>query len=146
MLNENNHMHLAVVDTENAPNQEPVAVDQIPAAGNPVGGDGQNQALPQAQPVIQGPNQVVLGHVQPAPPPVVAAAVINVPNVALPNLLQFPIPALGFGPALMPTLPAVNGNPINLPLMRTLYGFPNIPMEDEHDEGEDVQDGADDGA
>ncbi|KAG8779582.1 hypothetical protein FRC12_024065 [Ceratobasidium sp. 428] len=123
-------------------NQEPVAVNSNPAqgldAGNPVTGNVQNPALSQAQAVIQGLNQVALDHEQPAPPVVVAAALTDVPNVAPPNSIQPPVPAPGLAPAPMTIPPAANGNPTHLPLKRTLCGFPNIPIEEEHSESEDA--------
>ncbi|KAG8790331.1 hypothetical protein FRC12_012158 [Ceratobasidium sp. 428] len=96
--------------------------------------------------MIQGPNQVALHHVEVAPPIAAAAAIIEVPNVVLPNLPQPPIPAPELAPVPMVIPPAANDNPIHLRLMRTLYGFPDIQMEEEHGEGEDAQDSDDGGA
>ncbi|KAG8794766.1 hypothetical protein FRC12_021901 [Ceratobasidium sp. 428] len=150
MSNENVHMHLAVVDTENPPNQEPVAANQNPAqgvaAGGPVAGNVENPAPPQVQVVIQEPSQVALDHAQPTPPVVVAAAVIDVPHAVPPNPLQPPVPAAGIVPIPVVIPPAANGNPIHLPLMRTLYGFPDGLMEGEHGEGEDAHDSDDEEA
>ncbi|KAG8697473.1 hypothetical protein FRC09_007852 [Ceratobasidium sp. 395] len=126
-------------------NQEPVALNQNPAqgivAGNPVVENAQNPALPLPLAVMQGENQAALNHMQSMPPAVVAAPVANGLIVMPPNSAQpaVPVPALAPAPVVM--LPAVNGNPIHPPLMRTLYGFLDIPMEDEHGE-----DGANDGA
>ncbi|KAG8722897.1 hypothetical protein FRC09_005500 [Ceratobasidium sp. 395] len=138
-------------DTQrSAPNQEPVVVNQEPVAvnsnpahsvdaGDLVVGNVQSPALPQAQAMIQGPNQVAFDHEQPAPPVVVAAALTDVLNVTLPNPIQPPVPAPGLALAPMAIPPAANGNPIHLSLKRTLYGFPDIPIEEQHSESEDVQ-------
>ncbi|KAG8695250.1 hypothetical protein FRC09_009278 [Ceratobasidium sp. 395] len=129
-------------------NHEPLAINQNSAqgvtAGNLMAGGPEDLTPPQAQVAIQGPNQVALDHVQPMPP-VGAAVIVGAPGAALPGPPQPLVLAPEPAPPLMIIMPAANGNPAHRPLMRTLYGFPNILMEEDQDEeGEQVQ-GADEG-
>ncbi|KAG8721394.1 hypothetical protein FRC09_007956 [Ceratobasidium sp. 395] len=126
-------------------NQGHLVVDQDPAqavaVGDPIPGNVDDATHPPVQVVVQGPNQAVLNPAQPVPP-VVAAVLDNIPDAALPGPPQPPVPAPGPVPLLVAVPLAVNGNLVGASLIRTLYGIPNILVEegDEGDgEGEEVQ-------
>ncbi|KAG8723096.1 hypothetical protein FRC09_004749 [Ceratobasidium sp. 395] len=130
------------------PQPEPVAINQDLVQGIPVAENAQNAVLPPMQ-LIQGVNQVVFDPMQPTPP-VAGAILIDMPNPmpVVPNILQLPVqmPVPALVPAPVANAPAANQNQIDLPLMRTLYGFPDIIIEAENDEGGEAQDGDENGA
>ncbi|KAG8771782.1 hypothetical protein FRC12_003413 [Ceratobasidium sp. 428] len=130
------------------PQDEPVAINQDLVQGIPVAENAQNAALPPMQ-VIQGANQVIFDPTQPIPP-AAGTVLIDMPNPmpVVPNLPQPPVQIPGPAPAptLVANAAAANENPVHLPLMRTLYGFPDIVIEEENDEGEEAQDGDENGA
>ncbi|KAG8794001.1 hypothetical protein FRC12_000876 [Ceratobasidium sp. 428] len=153
MSNENMHIDLGAMNMEgdtqsSTPNHGPAVVNQDLAQGVaaniPVADNVQNPVFAPAQIVIQGPNQAILDPAQPVPPVAVAVAVVvDIPNAALPHPPEPPVQAPE--PAPIPLIfPLVaNGDPADGPLMRTLYGFPNILIEAADGEGVGAQDGND---
>ncbi|KAG8790332.1 hypothetical protein FRC12_012159 [Ceratobasidium sp. 428] len=127
-------------DTQSsAPNHEPAVNQELAPTGTSVADNAQNPVLAPVQAAIQGPNQTILGPAQLVLPAATAAAVINTPNTALLHTpvppVQAPEPTL----ALLIVPPVANGNPVDGPLMRTLYGSPNVWIGEGDEEGDEAQ-------
>ncbi|KAG8792755.1 hypothetical protein FRC12_004982 [Ceratobasidium sp. 428] len=145
MSNQSIHIDSAMMDTENASNQEPTTsnrdLTRDVATGIPVVENTQDPGPPTAQVAVQGPNQVALHPTQHVLPDAAGAVMVDVPNAVLvvpeppQPLVHAPEPVL----APMFTAPVPNGIPVRFPLMRALHGLPHIATEEEHAEDQEVQ-------